>query len=118
MHDDRFRELVEDAADDLWSTASYWAMRLASENGGYNNRDLWETLVEPCPGCGRVECTPDCDWGHCPGPGCDFEGHLHEHVDWNETGSTTGYAGGRVYYTRFRCGFYDVDESDDVMAAV
>lgn len=68
-----------------------------------------------CPGCGSPApyggCDIECDFGHCPGPDCDFLGHLLEHVE--ESGSNPGYTGASIYWTTFRCGYQDVDASRD-----
>jgi hypothetical protein len=51
---------------------------------------------------------------HCPG--CKFLA-CDDHTDLENTGSGLGFAGGRIHFTSFRCGFTDVDESDDIRAA-
>jgi hypothetical protein len=49
-------------------------------------------------------------------PGCRYLA-TRDHVDEESSGSGPGFAGGMIYFTRYRCGFTDLDESADLRAA-
>lgn len=60
------------------------------------------------------EVTP-ADWDDGGGPAeCPKHGQVNV-MDW---GGFSGFAGGACYYAQLSCGCYDVDESNDVRAAM
>lgn len=115
MTNDEFDELVAGAwgVGDPDHDTMWWPMLFGTT---YTMADVAQLLVTPCRGCGRQECGYDCDWGRCPGPDCNFEGHLQDHVE--EQGQNPGYTGALIYWATYRCGFQDVDASADTLEMV